>query len=143
MRKILKNNKGEIMPTFMSPVMWIIVIVAFITFFTLLLQFQLYNRYNNVLDELADVYIRKPMEEEGGFREHMRVAFENKLREKQIDVNKVKITDVTRYPVDRGEPVEVVIESEYEIRALAYIGGPIINRPVYVKKIGVSQMFFR
>lgn len=143
MFKYLKNNKGEIDSALINPYMLLIIVVMFITFFTLLLQFQLYNRYNNLLDELADVYIRKPMEEEGGFKKYMQDEFEKELETRGIDVSKVKIVDVTKYPVDRGEPVEVLIESEYEIRALAYIGGPKLNRPVSIRKIGVSQMFFR
>jgi len=141
--KYLKNEKGEVGDLALNPYMLLLLIVIFICFFTLLLQYQMYNTYNNLLDELADVYIRKPMEEEGGFKKYMQDEFEDELKARGIDVNKVKLVDATRYPVDRGEPVEVLIESEFEIKALAYIGGPIIKRPVYIREIGVSQKFFR
>lgn len=143
MLKYLNNERGEVSDLALSPYMLLILIITFITLFAFLLQNQVYNKYNGLLEELADVYIRKPMEEEGGFLQYMQNDFEDQLEARGIDVNKVKIVDATRYPVDRGEPVEVFIKSEYEIKALSYIGGPIIKRPVYVRKIGVSQKFFR
>lgn len=143
MLKYLNNERGEVSDLALSPYMLLILIITFITLFAFLLQNQVYNKYNSLLEELADVYIRKPMEEEGGFLQYMQNDFEDQLEARGIDVNKVKIVDATRYPVDRGEPVEVFIKSEYEIKALSYIGGPIIKRPVYVRKIGVSQKFFR
>ena len=150
MLKYLTNEKGSMESALINPYMLLLIIVVIITFITLIMQFQLFNDYSNVLDEIADNYLRKPMEENGGINNSIRNGFKNELNKRGIDYieggtvspNKVKIEYATDY-ADWGYPIEVIITSEYEVRALAYIGGPILKRPVRIKKIGVSQMFFR
>lgn len=137
------DNRGEVDSALVNPMLLIIFITMSITMFTLYLQMNAFNEHYNKLTELADQVIRKPMEEEGGFRNSMWNEFTSILDEKGIDSSKFHLESATYYPVDRGEPVEVIIKSEYEIRALAYMGGPVMKRPILIKRIGVSQEFFR
>lgn len=137
------NKRGEIDLTLSEPLKLLIFIVLIFTFFSLLLQNRQFDVYHSMLDDMVRTHILKPMEEEGGFKEEMWADFQRELESRGIDRSKVTLVDATRYPVDRGEPVEVVVTSEYEIRALAYIGGPVLNRPTPIRKIGVSQRFFR
>lgn len=150
MFKCINNERGSLESALINPFMLLLLIVVIITFVTLIMQLQLFNEYCNVIDELADTCLRKPMEEAGGIKNSMRVEFKNELAGRgigyidsgMISPKKVKIEYATDY-ADWGYPIEVVVQSEYEIRALAYIGGPVLKRPVRIKKIGVSQMFFR
>lgn len=139
--KFLSNNRGEV-DVLNAPMKLLFSIVLFITFFTLLVQNNQHKNYHAMLDEITRVYLIKPMEEEGGLTKSILSTFEKELEKRGIN-DKVKLEDATWYPVDRGQPVEVKINSYYEVRALAYIGGPILKRPTPVKKIGVSQKFFR
>ena len=144
MRKILKllgNNRGEF-SAINEPMKLLFFLITFITFFTFLIQNNQHENYHAILDDMARAYLLKPMEEEGGLTKETLSIFEKELEKKGIR-DKVTLEYATWYPVDRGEPVEVKINSFYEIRALAYIGGPILKRPTPVKKIGVSQQFFR
>lgn len=139
--KYLKNNRGEL-DALNVPMKLLLSFVIFITFFTLLVQNNQHKNYHAILDDMARVYLLKPMEEEGGLTREILSSFEKELEKKGIK-DKVVLEDATWYPVDRGQPVEVKINSYYEVRALAYIGGPVLKRPTPVKKIGVSQQFFR
>jgi len=143
MLKHVNNEKGEIDIALLEPIKIMIIMVVIITFFTLILQNQQHKNYHSILDDMARAFLLKPMEEGGGLTNDIWQDFQKELIKRNISPEKVTLEDATWYPVDRGEPVEVYINSSYKIRALAYIGGPILDRPTPVRKIGVSQRFFR
>ncbi|MEW9124679.1 MAG: DUF4320 family protein [Thermotaleaceae bacterium] len=142
-KSCLKGEKGEVETAIGQPIYLTLFLLIFITFFTLILQNNQHTRYHSVLDDMTRAFLLKPMEEHGGYEPFMWEDFKDELRKRNIDPNKVQLVEATRYPVDRGEPVEVRITSHYEIRALGYIGGPILQRPTPVRRVGVSQRFFR
>lgn len=137
--RYLKNKRGEI-----SGAIQLLFLVFFLMVaLNLLFQNRLFDIYHSNLDELVRVYVLKPMEEQGGFTNEMWASFQDELLKRGIDPNEVILVDATMYPVDRGEPVEISVTSKYRISALAFFGGPVIDRPTPIRKIGVSQRFFR
>lgn len=143
MLKYISNEKGELDAILLEPLKNLLLILMMITFLTLILQNKQHSNYHAILDEMARAHLLKPMEEEGGLTNDIWQDFQKQLIERNISPEKVTLEDATWYPVDRGEPVEVYINSSYKVRALAYIGGPVLDRPTPVRKIGASQKFFR
>ena len=143
LKKLVFNKKGEIDFVLTEPMRLLLFVILFVTLFTLVLQNNNHKNYHQILDEMARTHLLKPMEENGGLTDTIWNNFQSELIKRNIPPQKVELIDATWYPIDRGEPVEVIINSSYPIRALAYIGGPKLNRPTMVRKIGVSQRFFR
>lgn len=143
MLKYINNEKGDIDAAVLDPLKLLIITLVVITLLTLVLQNKQHEKYHALLDEMTRAYLLKPMEEEGGLTNDIWQDFQEQLSNRNISPGKVTLVDATWYPVDRGETIEVYINSSYKVRALAYIGGPILDRPTPVRKVGVSQKFFR
>ncbi len=104
-----------------------------------------YSRYQK-LQAVATETLNM-MKMNNGWDNSMRSFYEDICTDVKMNPNEIKMVTATEsttsQPIQRGDPVTIELETEYEVHSVRPLKDKVITIPIHVKLTGLAQQFVR